>query len=351
MTSFVSTCLRWLGCLMRGIRDRIAFPIISLSGWHRDRIAAVVAVVCTGVASTAALDAAGVTLAGWISSAGRIASDIAVGVHALGVALLLVGGQEAPDHRIIIARVVIIQAGEAIGELTGITLTGSYCTRCVAFGARGAVDLFAEDGALAEAEQDAALGIRQIVGGGTAVAGPDEMACQAVVAELAAQGAGGVVAQFLQAAIGIGCQAGGAGGAAALEYTGAAGVVDVPFVVAARVPVGQPVERVIAQRSTDAVGDARGLVAPGVVASRVDAAAVAGAGVSQGVDPGEPMGMAAVAVEILVGGSVAVERPLPGLTQVGVDIGGSVACSAQGVTQGLAAAGAVVGSGLTASVA
>src|SRR5579883_2775100 len=75
----------------------------------------------------------------------RVARHIAVRVHPLLVPLYPIGQEKDPGHRIVIARVVIIQPRHVIVELAGVAFVGAQGAHGVAPGAIGAVELLALD--------------------------------------------------------------------------------------------------------------------------------------------------------------------------------------------------------------
>jgi hypothetical protein len=97
-------------------------------------------------------------------------------------------------------------------------------------------------------------------------------------------------------------------------------------------------------RAATATGDARGDIAPAIVAGPVGLRFTAGgrAGGAGRIETGQLMGLAAVAVEVLVGAS-AIVGTLPELTQVRVDILVAVGGSAEAVGGRTRATGTVAG--------
>ena len=131
-----------------------------------------------------------------------------------------------------------------------------------------------------------------------------------------------MIVQFLQAK-GVNRQAGRAPAGRAAEHALPAGVIHVLLLATTPgAPLHHLVERVIREGRRHVVIRARGHVAPGIVAGRIDrrGAAGGGAGGADGIDAAQAVGMAAVAVEILPDLAVAGGRSLPELAQVGGDV-------------------------------
>ncbi len=87
-----------------------------------------------------------------------------------------------------------------------------------------------------------------------------------------------------------------------------------------------------------AVGDrAAGHIAPGVVATAIDLSRLGGAGGAGAIEAGQLVRLTAATVEVLLLGAATVERPLPQLAQVRVDVRITVAGSTQVVVRSTAA--------------
>ncbi len=114
------------------------------------------------------------------------------------IALHRIRREKLPTDRIIPPRIVVIQPGHGIVKLASIALIRADRPGGVADVAVGVVDLFALDGAAGQAEQDGALGVGQVVGGGAAVGFAEEVPGDAIVIELARFAAGAAVGDLLQ---------------------------------------------------------------------------------------------------------------------------------------------------------
>lgn len=65
----------------------------------------------------------------------RVAPHIGIGIHPLQVALYAISGEEEPGHRVIIARVVVIQPREGISILAREAFGCAHTPGGVALGA------------------------------------------------------------------------------------------------------------------------------------------------------------------------------------------------------------------------
>ncbi|HEY6284270.1 MAG TPA: hypothetical protein VIX20_01290 [Ktedonobacteraceae bacterium] len=110
------------------------------------------------------------------------------------------------------------------------------------------------------------------------------------------------------------------------------------------------IQQVVGEGRGGAAVGATGDVAPTVVATCIDLPCFAGAGGTGAVEAGQFVWLA-IAVEILLLRTSAIERPLPQLAQVGIDVRVAVAGPAQAVGEGCRATGAVACPWLGAGVA
>src|SRR5258708_25772744 len=122
----------------------------------------------------------------------------------------------------------------------------------------------------------------------------------------------------------------------------AAPVVHIPLLIGCtRIPLSELVEVVVGERAGRPAEGAAGHIAKAVVAAAVALPGLIGAGGTGGIQPGQLVWMAAVAVEILVLGAAPGQGALPQLAQVRVDKAVTVAGPAEPTGQRATAAGAV----------
>src|SRR5579885_1748794 len=176
------------------------------------------------------------------------------------------------------------------------------------------------------------------------------MAAQGVVVGIARVGAGGAIGVFFHAE-GIGSEAGAATGDVATQDAGAGSVVGVPGLArAACIPGDQVIERIEGEAGRGAARVAAARIAPTVIAGRVVGgfARVVGAACAarDRVEADQLVRFVRVAVEILLLGATAAQRPLPELAQVGVDKATAIRRPAQTVRQAASACGGL-GAGVT----
>ena len=104
-----------------------------------------------------------------VYSAYRIATDIGVGIHALRVTLHTVRAEKAAHHRVIVARIVVIQPADGVLVLPGEALEGPHAALLVYLRAIGVIDTVALHGGtawrVAEVCQHTAQQVRQEEGG------------------------------------------------------------------------------------------------------------------------------------------------------------------------------------------
>ena len=173
----------------------------------------------------------------------------------------------------------------------------------------------------------------------------DQVPAQAIVVFAELQRAGPIVGMFLHAERierDFGVARARAGGRP-LQDAVARGIVHVPFLVGGGlrvVPAHQVIQPIIAEGIGEqgaAVGDrAAGDIAPGVVATAIDLPALGGAGGAGAIEAGQLVGLTAATVEVLLLGAAPVERPLPQLAQVRVDVRIAVAGPRQAVARSTA---------------
>jgi hypothetical protein len=136
----------------------------------------------------------------------------------------------------------------------------------------------------------------------------------------------------------------------AAQHALARRVIQIPFFVGGRVgviPAYQIIQTIVGKGGRGTAAASRGTgghIAPAIVAGPVGLrlAARCRAGGASGIETGQLMGLAAVAIEILVGAR-AIVRALPQLAQVRVDILVAVGGSAEAVGGRTSAAGTVAG--------
>ncbi len=154
-----------------------------------------------------------------------------------------VGAEEDACRRVIVARTIIIQAGEAVIVLAGEAFAGGHAARLVAAAAVGIVELVAHHtGAIdriGDGDQHAAECVGQQVVGRAATAvdlsGTQQAAAQVVVGglALAGEGAGAIeVVGMLFQPESVDGDGRSRAGLRAAQHALAAGVVDVPLLVA-----------------------------------------------------------------------------------------------------------------------
>ncbi len=173
-----------------------------------------------------------------------------------------------------------------------------------------------------------------------------------VVVEVASVGRATAAVAMLFAPKGVGGERGGAAVRASPQHTVARAIVKIPLLTAAAcIPLDQVIKRVIREGRRRPVEEAAGDVAPGIVATGVDLSTLARARGSRGIEPIELMGVAALAVEILVLGAAPVEGSLPQLAQMRVGIRRAVAAPGETAAQRGTATGAVACRWLRSGVA
>ncbi len=128
----------------------------------------------------------------------RIAPHIAVRVHALGVALHVIGREEHADVPQIIPRVIVRQPRRGVNELPGIALVRARRALSVTMGAVGIVELLPLHRARAQTHEDGALRVGQIIRRARAICPADQVASDAGGIELARVDIAVVVAELLQ---------------------------------------------------------------------------------------------------------------------------------------------------------
>src|SRR5260370_4970765 len=131
----------------------------------------------------------------------------------------------------------------------------------------------------------------------------------------------------------------------------AAPVVHIPLLIGCtRIPLSELVEVVVGESAGRAAEGAAGHIAKAVVAAAVALSGLIGAGGTGGIQPGQLVWMAAVAVEILVLGAAPGQGALPQLAQVRVDKAVTVAGPGEPTGQRATAAGAVARGGVGGAV-
>lgn len=186
----------------------------------------------------------------------------------------------------------------------------------------GAKDLVAfERGSscrVVEARQDAAQAIGQVEGRAIAIQRPKQTPTQAVVVGIVLVGTRPAVIVLFQPE-GVRNHGGAVAVGETTQHAVACRIVDIALlVVGPRVPLSEVVEVVVGERGRGVAEGAAAHIAKAVVATGIALPAFAGAGAAHGIQPAELVGLA-IAVEVLVRCAAAGQRPLPQLTQVGVD--------------------------------
>ncbi len=237
--------------------------------------------------------------------------------------------QEHTYCRVIVARPIVVQPRQPIIVLPGKAFGGIDIPFEVARIAIGAEHLVAFDRGsscgVGDVGENTAQRISEVEPRAIAIERAKQLSAQAVIVGVPLVGPCTAVDMLFQPE-GIDRQGGATAVGGTPQHAITCDIVEVPFLIGCpRIPLGELVEVVVGERAGRAAEGAADHIAKGIVAAGIALPGLIGAGGTGGIQSGQLVWMAAVAVKILVLGAATCQRALPQLTQVRVDVGVAVA--------------------------